>query len=87
MARGKLGYIPDFNEKCPNVEYYLAFLRQLKERMPGRIQTDRVRGTANVARFENHLENRMHEAAKLCPVVIDESLIDVDSLLLARRMG
>src|SRR5437899_11000574 len=29
----------------------------------------------------------MHEAAKLCPVVIDESLIDVDSLLLARRMG
>jgi hypothetical protein len=29
----------------------------------------------------------MHEAAKLCPVVIDESLIDVESLLLARDMG
>ena len=29
----------------------------------------------------------MHEAAKLCPVVIDESLIDVDSLLVARKMG
>src|SRR4029453_13610696 len=34
-----------------------------------------------------HPENDMHEAARLCPVVIDESLIDVDSLLLARQMG
>ena len=29
----------------------------------------------------------MHEAAKLRPVVIDESLIDMESLLLAREMG
>ena len=29
----------------------------------------------------------MHEAAKLCPVVIDESLVDADSLLLARDLG
>ena len=34
-----------------------------------------------------HPENTMYEAAKLCPVVIDESLIDVESLLLARKMG
>jgi hypothetical protein len=34
-----------------------------------------------------HPENDMHEVAKLCPVVIDESVIDVDSVLLARRMG
>jgi hypothetical protein len=29
----------------------------------------------------------MHEAAKLRPVVIDESLTDLDSLMLAREMG
>jgi hypothetical protein len=29
----------------------------------------------------------MHDAAKLKPVVIDESLIDYDSLLLARELG
>ena len=23
-------YVPDFNEKCPNVDYYLTFLRRLK---------------------------------------------------------
>jgi L-alanine-DL-glutamate epimerase-like enolase superfamily enzyme len=32
-------------------------------------------------------ENRMHEAAKLKPVVIDESLIDYDALLLSREQG
>src|SRR5439155_23369263 len=31
--------------------------------------------------------NVMHEAAKLRPVVIDESLIDLESLLLARDKG
>ena len=29
----------------------------------------------------------MHEAAKLKPVVIDESLVDLESLHLAREMG
>jgi hypothetical protein len=29
----------------------------------------------------------MHEAAKLRPIVIDESLTDLESLLLAREMG
>lgn len=29
----------------------------------------------------------MHEAARLKPVVIDESLVDLDSLRLAREMG
>jgi len=32
-------------------------------------------------------QNVMHEAARLRPVVIDESLTDLDSLLLAREMG
>ena len=31
--------------------------------------------------------NVMHEAAKLLPVVIDESLTDLETLLLAREMG
>ena len=29
----------------------------------------------------------MHEAAKLRPVVVDESLTDLEALLLAREMG
>ncbi len=34
-----------------------------------------------------HRENVMHEAARLRPVVIDESLLDLESLRLARDMG
>jgi L-alanine-DL-glutamate epimerase-like enolase superfamily enzyme len=34
-----------------------------------------------------HPENKMHEAAKLKPIVIDESLLDIDTLHLAREMG
>jgi len=34
-----------------------------------------------------HPENRMHEASKIRPVVIDESLTDHESLQLAREMG
>jgi L-alanine-DL-glutamate epimerase-like enolase superfamily enzyme len=32
-------------------------------------------------------ENRMHAAAAIKPVVIDESLVDLESLLLCREMG
>jgi hypothetical protein len=32
-------------------------------------------------------QNKMHEAAKLKPVVIDESLLDLESMQMAREMG
>src|SRR5204863_2902022 len=34
-----------------------------------------------------HRHNVMHEASKIRPVVIDESLIDLESILVAREMG
>jgi L-alanine-DL-glutamate epimerase-like enolase superfamily enzyme len=80
-------YIPDFNEKCPNVEYYLSFLRGLKEKLPRGFQRIEYVEQPTHRDLKAHPENDMHEAAKLCPVVIDESVIDVDSVLLARKLG
>ena len=80
-------YIPDFNEKCPNVEYYLTFLRRLKEKMPTAFMRIEYVEQPTHRDLKAHPENVMHEAAKWCPVVIDESVIDVDSVLLARKMG
>jgi L-alanine-DL-glutamate epimerase-like enolase superfamily enzyme len=80
-------YIPDFNEKCPNVEYYLAFLGRLKEKMPACFKRIKYVEQPTHRDLKAHPENDMHVAAKLCPVVIDESVIDVDSVLLARTMG
>jgi L-alanine-DL-glutamate epimerase-like enolase superfamily enzyme len=80
-------YVPDFNEKCPNVEYYLAFLRRLKEKAPACFRRIEYVEQPTHRDLKGHPENDMHEAAKLCPVVIDESVVDVDSVLLARKMG
>lgn len=80
-------YVLDFNEKCPDVGYYLAFLRRLKETMPEGFQRIDYVEQPTARDLKAHPENAMHEAAKLCPVVIDESLIDVDSLLVAHRLG
>jgi L-alanine-DL-glutamate epimerase-like enolase superfamily enzyme len=80
-------YVPDFNEKCPNVEYYLTFLRRLREKAPACFRRIEYVEQPTHRDLKTHPENKMHEAAKLCPVVIDESVIDIDSVLLARRMG
>jgi L-alanine-DL-glutamate epimerase-like enolase superfamily enzyme len=80
-------YVVDFNEKCPNTDYYLRFLHQVKEKMPGGLSRVKYVEQPTARDLRAHPENRMHEAAKLCPVIIDESLIDVDSLLLARELG
>ncbi len=80
-------YSLDFNEKCPNVQYLLEFLQ--------RVQTSRPDGFARIQYIEQptardlkaNRHNVMHEAAKVRPVVIDESLIDLESIMLAREMG
>lgn len=80
-------YSLDFNEKCANVQYVLDFLGHLRERSPAaleRVQYIEQPTHRDLRRFP---ENRMHAAAKIKPVVIDESLIDFESLLLAREQG
>lgn len=80
-------YVIDFNEKCPHVDYYLQFLHRVKECMPGGLARVKYVEQPTARDLRAHPENRMHEAAKLCPVIIDESLVDVESLLLAEELG
>ena len=80
-------YSLDFNEKCANVEYVLEFLNQIQDQSPAAY--DRVQYIEQPTHrdLKAHPENKMHAAAKLKPVVIDESLIDYESLLLSRELG
>ncbi|HKQ36719.1 MAG TPA: enolase C-terminal domain-like protein [Verrucomicrobiae bacterium] len=80
-------YALDFNEKCPNVDYFIEFCRELKSKMPIGYRRIKYTEQPTARDLKAHPENDMHEAAKLCPVVIDESLIDADSLHLARHLG
>lgn len=80
-------YSLDFNEKCPNVEALIAFLRKLQEQNPQAFDRVQYLEQPTNRNLEAHDGSTMHEAAKLKPVVIDESLIDYDSLLAARDLG
>jgi L-alanine-DL-glutamate epimerase-like enolase superfamily enzyme len=80
-------YSLDFNERCQNVEYLLEFLRLLKDRTPAGYDRIQYVEQPTARDLKANPANRMHEAAKLKPVVIDESLLDLESLLLSREMG
>ncbi len=80
-------YSLDFNEKCADVQYILDFLAKVREASPAAL--DRVQYIEQPTHrdLKAHPENKMHAAAKIKPVVIDESLIDLESLLRAREQG
>jgi L-alanine-DL-glutamate epimerase-like enolase superfamily enzyme len=80
-------YSLDFNEKCSSVGYLLEFLHRIKEDRPAAFDRIQYVEQPTARDLEAHRENIMHEAAKLKPVVIDESLTSLDRLLLAREMG
>ena len=80
-------YSLDFNEKCENVQYILDFLAKLKEASPAALGRVQYIEQPTHRDLKSHPENKMHEAAKIKPVVIDESLIELESLLLAREQG
>ncbi len=80
-------YSLDFNEKCANVQYVLDFLAKVKERSPSALQRVHYIEQPTHRDLRANPENRMHQAAKIKPVVIDESLIDFESLQLAREQG
>ncbi len=80
-------YSLDFNEKCPHVEYVLDFLAQVQERSPAAFERVQYIEQPTHRDLRAHPENRMHRASQIKPVVIDESLVDLESLLAAREMG
>ncbi len=80
-------YSLDFNEKCANVDYLLDFLHQVGDKAPAcftRIQYIEQPTARDLRANRNQV---VHQAAKLKPVVIDESLTDLESLMMAREMG
>jgi L-alanine-DL-glutamate epimerase-like enolase superfamily enzyme len=80
-------YSVDFNEKCANVGYLLEFLQRVKQQTPAGFERIQYIEQPTGRDLKASRANVMHEASKLRPVVIDESLTDLESLKLAREMG
>jgi L-alanine-DL-glutamate epimerase-like enolase superfamily enzyme len=80
-------YLLDFNEGCPNVGYLLECLRRVRESTTSGFERILYIEQPTSRNLEKDPANVMHDAARLRPVVIDESLTDLETLLLARKMG
>ena len=80
-------YLLDFNEGCPNVAYLLECLEKVRAATPTGFDRILYIEQPTARDLESNRGNVMHAAAKLHPIVIDESLTDLHSLLLARDMG
>jgi L-alanine-DL-glutamate epimerase-like enolase superfamily enzyme len=78
-------YSLDFNERCPNVDYLLEFLQTLQSlSKPG---YDRVQYIEQPT--HRYLANGypVHAVAKQKPVVMDESLLDLETMHVAMDYG
>jgi L-alanine-DL-glutamate epimerase-like enolase superfamily enzyme len=80
-------YSTDFNEKCENVEYVLAFLAKVREGSEAAWERIQYIEQPTSRDLKAHPDVKMHEAAAIKPVVIDEALVDYESLLLCREQG
>lgn len=80
-------YSCDFNEKCESAEYVIEFLNKIKA--SSQIAYDRIQYIEQPTSrdLETASAAKMHEVAKLKPVVIDEALVDYESLLKCRELG
>lgn len=80
-------YSLDFNEQAQSVEYLIECLERIRERAPAAFERIAYIEQPTARDLKAHPENKMHQAAEIKPVVIDESLVDFESLLLAREQG
>lgn len=77
----------DFNERCEDEAYVLRLLDALELQAPRALERISYIEQPTHRDLHRHPENTMHRVAARLPVVIDESLIDYQSLLLARDQG
>ncbi|XZE51923.1 enolase C-terminal domain-like protein [Planctomycetaceae bacterium SH139] len=80
-------YSLDFNERCQNEAYVLRLLDRLATDATAAHERIRYIEQPTHRDLKSHPQNTMHRVAERLPVVIDESLVDYESLLLARDQG
>lgn len=80
-------YSLDFNERCQTVGYVLECLEKVRERAPRAFDLIQYLEQPTHRNLNAPDTPDMHKAAAVKPVVIDESLVDYESLLRARELG
>jgi len=86
-VRGEPVYSLDFNEKCPSGAALVDLLERVRSAAPRAFQRIAYVEQPTSRELRDRPEDRMHAAAKLKPVVIDEALTDYDAFRRARALG
>lgn len=81
----KLSY--DFNEQCPNEDYVLDLLERIERLSKPSFDRLQYIEQPTPRDLTQRTEMTVHRIARIRPVVIDESLTDMQSLKLARQRG
>jgi L-alanine-DL-glutamate epimerase-like enolase superfamily enzyme len=80
-------YSLDFNERVPHEDNLLEFLARLEDLSPWAYARISYIEQPTKRDLKADRANTMHRASAKIPVVIDESLLDLETLMLAREMG
>ncbi|MDO5565845.1 MAG: enolase C-terminal domain-like protein [Planctomycetia bacterium] len=80
-------YSADFNEQCPDEQYVLDWLKQVESNSPNAFKSLQYIEQPTNRDLTALPRITMFRAAKVRPVVIDESLVDFKSLLMSRDAG
>ncbi|MBX3422699.1 MAG: hypothetical protein KF752_14185 [Pirellulaceae bacterium] len=77
----------DFNEQCPDEDYVIDFLERIERLSPLSHQRLQYIEQPTPRDLTIRTEMTVHRISRLLPIVIDESLTDMESLRLARKRG
>lgn len=80
-------YSLDFNERCSSIEYVVDLLKKLQEQNPQAFERIQYVEQPMHRNLRAHPDQKVHAAAAIKPIVIDESLVSYDSMLAARELG
>lgn len=77
----------DFNEQCPNEDYVLDLIERIERLSKPALDRVQYIEQPTPRDLTQRTEMTVHRIARLRPIVIDESLTDLESLRLARQRG
>ncbi len=80
-------YSLDFNEACPNEDYVIDFLERVDRLSRSVHERLQYVEQPTTRKMESRRDITMHRVSRLKPVVVDESLVGLDSLKLAHQLG
>lgn len=80
-------YSCDFNEKCDSAEYVLEFLNRIRAGSAEAFERIQYIEQPTSRDLQSASAVKMHDVAKVKPVVIDEALTDYEALMTCRELG